>query len=71
MGFSGAAGPFTVQLEPGTYSAEWFSIEGRQTIPGAATTVERPTAISFSAPTEASGPTVLYLKAGNGEEVGL
>ena len=59
----GAAGPFTVMLEPGTYSAEWFGIEGRQTVPGATTTVESPIALSFSAPSEASGPTVLYLKA--------
>jgi hypothetical protein len=59
---SGAAGPFTVMLEPGTYSAEWFSIEGRQTVPGEATTVDPSMGTSFSAPSEASGPTVLYLK---------
>jgi hypothetical protein len=59
---SGAAGPFTVMLEPGTYSAEWFSIEGRQTVPGEETTVERSMGTSFSAPSEASGPSVLYLK---------
>src|SRR6266540_1318540 len=58
----GAADPFTVTLEPGTYTAEWFAIEGRQTVPGAATTVHRPMATSFSPPPEASGPTVLYLK---------
>jgi hypothetical protein len=58
----GAAGPFTVTMEPGTYSAEWFSIEGRQTVPGAVTTVERPMARGFSAPPEASGATVLDLR---------
>jgi hypothetical protein len=58
---SGAAGPFTVQLEPGTYAAEWFSIPDRQTLPGGATTVERSAATGFSAPPEATGPTVLYL----------
>jgi hypothetical protein len=58
----GAAGSFTVVLEPGTYSAEWFSIEARETVPGAATTIDRPTAASFRAPSEASGPTALYLK---------
>jgi hypothetical protein len=58
----GAAGPFTVMLEPGTYSAEWFGIEGRETVPGEATAVDRSTAASFSVPSEASGPTVLYLK---------
>lgn len=35
-------GSFTVELEPGTYSAEWFSIEGRERIPGEETTVESP-----------------------------
>jgi hypothetical protein len=59
---SGAAAPFTVMLEPGTYSAEWFSIEGRETVPGEDTTVERSMGTSFSAPSEASGPSVLYLK---------
>jgi hypothetical protein len=58
----GAADQFTVTLEPGTYTAEWFAIEGRETVPGAATTVDRPMATSFSPPPEASGPTVLYLK---------
>jgi hypothetical protein len=59
---SGAADPFTVTLEPGTYTAEWFTIQGRQTVPAAATTVDRPMATSFSLPPEASGPTVLYVK---------
>jgi hypothetical protein len=59
---SGAAGPFTVTLEPGSYAAEWFSIEARETVPRAATTIDRPTAASFSAPSEVSGPTALYLK---------
>lgn len=53
---------FTVALEPGTYSAEWFSIEGRERIQGKETTVESPTRTSFSAPSEASGRSVLYLK---------
>jgi hypothetical protein len=58
----GAAAPFTVRLEPGTYSAEWFGVERRATVPGATTTVERSQAVSFSAPSEASGPSVLYLE---------
>jgi hypothetical protein len=57
----GAAEPFTVLLEPGTYSVKWFSIEGRQTVPGEEATVDRSLATSFSAPSEAFGPTVLYL----------
>jgi hypothetical protein len=60
-----AAGPFTVLLEPGTYSAEWFSIQGRLTVPGEAMTIDRPTALDFSAPSQASGPVVLYLKVGS------
>ena len=50
------AGPFTVMLEPGRYSAEWFSIDGRETVPGEEMTVERSIDISFNAPPEASGP---------------
>jgi hypothetical protein len=63
---SGAAGPFLVLLEPGTYSAEWFAIEGRETVHGAATTVETSKTTSFSARWEASGPNVLYLKKAGG-----
>jgi len=59
---SRAAGPFTVLLEPDTYQVEWFSVEDCQTIPGAVTTVESSTSISFSPPSAASGPAVLYLK---------
>jgi hypothetical protein len=62
---SGAAGSFTVLLEPGTYAAEWFGIEDRKTVPGDAMTVERAAATSFSPPSELSGPTVLYLKGGS------
>jgi hypothetical protein len=58
----GAAAPFTVRLEPGTYAAEWFAVERRATVPGEDTTVQTSMDTSFSAPSEASGPTVLYLK---------
>lgn len=58
-----AAGALTVLLEPGTYTAEWFAVEGRETVPGDATTVEGSAATSFSPPAELAGPTVLYLKA--------
>jgi hypothetical protein len=61
----GAAGSLTVLLEPGTYTAEWFGIEGRATVAGDATTVEGSAPTSFSPPSELSGPTVLYLKAGS------
>jgi hypothetical protein len=59
---SDTGGPFTVTLEPGTYTTEWFRIEGREAVPGEETTVESSMGSSFSAPSEASGPTVLYLK---------
>jgi hypothetical protein len=62
---SAAADSFTVLLDPGTYAVEWFSIEGRQTVPGDAITVERSAATSFSPPSQLSGPTVLYLKGGS------
>jgi hypothetical protein len=55
-------GSFTVALGPGTYSAEWFSIEGRERILGEETTVESPAGTRFSAPSEASGPAVLCLR---------
>jgi hypothetical protein len=61
----GAADSFTVLLEPGTYSAEWFDITSRETVPGEATTVDRATALGFSAPPQASGSVVLYLKGGS------
>jgi hypothetical protein len=58
----GAGGPLTVLLEPGAYSAAWFSVERRATLQGTTTTVERSQAVSFSPPSEASGPSVLHLK---------
>lgn len=56
------AGPFTVMLEPGNYSTEWFSIAGRNTVHGEQATVQNATGTSFSAPPQAPGPVVLYLK---------
>jgi hypothetical protein len=48
-------------LQPGTYSAEWFSIASHQTVHGEDRTVHSATGTSFSAPPEAPGPVVLYL----------
>jgi hypothetical protein len=59
----GAGGSLTVLLEPGAYTAEWFAVDGRETVPGDVTTVEGSATTSFSPPAELSGPTVLYLKA--------
>ena len=47
--------------KPGTDAADWFNVEDRQTLRGAATTVERSKGISFSPSSAASGPAVLYL----------
>ena len=48
-------------LEPGTYSAEWFSVQRRETFPAQARTVDSSTAAGFSPPAEAPGPAVVYL----------
>jgi hypothetical protein len=55
-------GPFTVTLEPGTYSAEWFTIGRRETVRGEPVPVQSPGAVTFDPPGETSGPNVLYLK---------
>jgi hypothetical protein len=57
-----AAAPFTVTLEPGSYAAEWFSVDDRTTLPAETTTVESATATDFQPPAEAPGPSVLYLR---------
>jgi hypothetical protein len=58
----GAEDPFTVVLEPATYSAEWFSVRRRETFPAEARTIKTSTAARFSPPAQAPGPTVLYLR---------
>jgi hypothetical protein len=60
----GAGASFTVLLEPGTYTAEWFGVDDRRTVPGDTATVEGPPATGFTPPPDLSGPAVLYLKAG-------
>jgi len=59
---SEAADPFTVVLEPGTYTVEWFSVNGRETKSVEEVTVERNGSTSFTAPFSENGPAVLYLK---------
>ena len=56
------ADPFTVVLEPGTYTAEWFSVQRCETFPAEARTIETSAAAGFSPPAQAPGPAVLYLK---------
>jgi len=56
------AAPLTVVLEPSRYSVEWFGVEGRETVPADDVTVETATHVSLGAPSEASGPAVLYMR---------
>jgi hypothetical protein len=59
---SEAGDPFTVTLGAGTYAVEWYGVDSRETAEAGEITVERPTPIRFSAPNNAAGPAVLYLK---------
>jgi hypothetical protein len=56
------AGPFTVTLEAGTYTAEWYSVDRRKTVAAGQVVVEGTAATSFTAPFGGTGPAVLYLK---------
>jgi hypothetical protein len=57
---SGSA--FTVTLEPGTYSVEWFSVGDRETAKGDGVIAERDGETNFTGPFGGAGSTVLYLK---------
>jgi hypothetical protein len=56
------AEPFTVTLEAGTYSVEWYSVSARETNGAGNVTVERAGSASFTAPFAEAGPAVLSLK---------
>jgi hypothetical protein len=53
---------FTVTLEPGTYSVEWFDVDNRETVEGEDVTVRERGTVDLSPPLGA-GPSVLYLRA--------
>jgi hypothetical protein len=53
--------PFTVTLEPGTYEAEWLTIETRGSAKGERESVDARGPVEFSPPNGASGPAVLVL----------
>jgi hypothetical protein len=55
-------GALTLTLEPGTYSVEWFGVDGRQTVEADDVTTEAVGPMRFEPPI-ADGPAVLYLKA--------
>jgi hypothetical protein len=52
--------PFTLTLDPGTYTVEWFGVHDRETAGADQTTVTEGSA-RFTPPFS-EGPTVLYLK---------
>ncbi len=58
---SATADPFTVVLEAGTYTVEWFDVASRKTRDGATATIARPSREPFASPF-GPGPAVLYLK---------
>jgi hypothetical protein len=58
---SAAAAPFTVTLEAGAYSVEWYSVNSRETTAAGTLTVETGGSASFTAPFAAAGPAVLHL----------
>jgi hypothetical protein len=59
---SETADSFTVTLEAGAYTAEWYSVTGRETKRAGKVTVEGEGSASFTAPFAEAGPVVLYLK---------
>jgi hypothetical protein len=60
---AGEAAPLTVTLEPGTWRAEWFAVEGRHTTGADPVTVWAGGPVGFAAPF-AAGPAVLHLVKG-------
>jgi hypothetical protein len=58
----GATEPFTVKLEHGEYTVEWFSLNQRETRVDAPVTVDGVGEPKFMLPFQETGPTVLYLK---------
>jgi hypothetical protein len=59
---TGDGAPFTVTLEAGTYTAEWYSVSSRATEGAASVTIRAGEAIAFTAPFADAAPAVLYLK---------
>jgi hypothetical protein len=58
----GTAEPFSLNLEAGTYTVEWFSVNRRETKTNGQVTVDSVGDSKFMAPFAESGPSVLYLK---------
>jgi hypothetical protein len=56
------ADPFTVTLEAGTYSVEWYSVTTSETKEAGKLTIESDGSVRSTAPFTEAGPAVLYLK---------
>jgi len=56
------ANPFTVKLDAGTYTAEWFNINHRETTSAEEVIVQNDGDFHFMAPFSEAGPAALYLK---------
>ena len=54
---------FTVRLQPGTYEADWFSVEERETALGDRVSIDEPAAVAFRPPFGGDGPSVLVVMA--------
>jgi hypothetical protein len=59
---SETAAPFSVDLEAGAYTVEWYSVDSRETKGAGNVTVASDGSASFTAPLAEAGPAVLYLK---------
>jgi hypothetical protein len=59
---SETAEPFTLTLEAGAYTVEWFSVNRRETTGGATVTVPSDGSTSFTAPFADAGPAIVYLR---------
>ena len=53
---------FTIQLDPGVYTVEWFSVNSRETRRAEKVTIQGDISNSFVSPFLGAGPVVVYLK---------
>jgi hypothetical protein len=59
---------FMVELAPGSYAIEWYSVASRETRQTGTLVVERAGGVSFTASFARAGPVVLYLKKSGDED---
>jgi hypothetical protein len=59
---SDTSNPFTVTLEPGTYTVEWYAVNSRETKEAGEVEATSDGRTNFTPPFAQSGPAVLYLK---------